>query len=502
MRFYKNGRLCYNKTLRKYSIKGENGMKRLLATILLSVMLFGLCGCGDYVSLMPGGASLEEEAAAAFEQSPVSQLLGWEGFMSSYYDDTPVALSRKGAEGYASPVFDRESVIRACDALRGMTAVERLEEGAAADGEETVFCFTMADGSTREIRFADRALRCVRGDYAVSGGEALWDIPFPGYDEGFSVFDLYYSDKVTAFAESFDENTPVSVGRRNNGGATLSNQDPAVVRQVFELLSGAVVERVEDAPDQNIDLNNVQDYVFTMEDGSSQIFTFTGGCLTVTADEAVGPVYYHISTGAELQSLVIAAKVNAAAFEGGTLDTLREDIGRAVAVANGEYVEAVPAEEELAQESREEAEAETGESGDESEEGSETESTALSVAGVYVTFLLDGTEDYISLQGEDAAEFVRMLGQMQISADRPELEPGEAPITVSVNLSDWSGPIIYFADGAVQQSVGNWYTADEAQYGAMTDRIMELYWSQVDSRSVETTENTEDADDTESAEGE
>lgn len=461
-------------------------MKRILSCLLLSVLLLGLCGCGDYVSLLPG-TELAETAVSesAFEPTAVSELLGWDGFMSSYYDNTPVALSRQGAEGYFSPVFDRETIIKACDAVRGMTATEKLTESAdAADTAETVFRFTMADGSTRDIRFAGETLRCVSGDYTVSGGEALWELPFPAYDEGFSIFDLYYSDAVTAFAESFESERPASVGRRTNGGATLSNADADMVREVFELLRDAVIESVEANPDQTVDLNTVQDYVFTMDDGSTQTFTFTGGCLTVKVSDAYGPVYYRISTGEQLRNLPIAAKTAEAVFEGGTLDELRTDIARAVAVANGEYVEPMNTEMANSQDSRDEDE--------DSEDGEEEpESTGMSVAGAYITFLLDGAEDYVSLQGEQAQEFVQLLGRMEVSAERAESEPTDSPVTVSVNLSDWSGPIIYFRDGWVQQSVGVWYRVNEDDYAAMKELMMDDYWEQVDSRTIEGTGDTE-----------
>ncbi len=454
-------------------------MKRIFAGLLLAVMLLGLCGCGDYVSLLPGTEMTETAAVeSVFEPTAVSEILGWDSFMSSYYDDTPVALSRQGTEGYFSPVFDRESIIKACDALRSMTATDKRTESTDA-AAETVFRFTMADGSTRDIRFAGEALRCVSGDYTVSGGEALWDIPFPAYSEGFGIFDLYYSDAVTAFAENFESEPPVSVGRRANGGATLSNEDADMVRQVFELLRDATVDSIEANPDQTVDLNTVQDYVFTMADGSTQTFTFTGGCLTVKVSDVCGPVYYRISTGEQLQNMQIAAKTVEAAFEGGTLDALRTDIARAIAVANGEYVEPMNTEMANSQDSREESE-ETA------------ESVGMSVAGAYITFLRDGEEDYVSLQGEQAQEFVQLLGRMNVSAERAESEPTESPVTVSVNLSDWSGPIIYFRDGWVQQSVGVWYRVNEDDYAAMKDRMMDYYWEQVDSRTVEGAGDTEE----------
>ena len=461
-------------------------MKRIFAGLLMLVMLLGLCGCGDYVSLLPGTEFAETAAEeSVFEPTAVSTLLGWDGFMSSYYDDTPVALSRQGAEGYFSPVFDRESIIKACDAVRSMTATEKRAESAEEAAAETVFRFTMADGSTRDIRFTGDALRCVSGDYTVSGGEALWDIPFPAYSEDFGVFDLYFSDAVTAFAERFEAERPVSVGRRTNGGATLSNADADMVEEVFGLLRDASVQSVEANPDQTVDLNTVQDYVFTMEDGTTQTFTFTGGCLTVKVNDAYGPVYYRLSTGEQLQNLQIAAKTAEAAFEGGTLDELRTDIERAVAVANGEYVEPMNTEMANSQDSRDEDE--------DSEDGEEEpESTDMSVAGAYITFLLDGEEDYVSLQGEQAQEFVQLLGRMNVSAERADSEPTESPIMVSVNLSDWSGPIIYFRDGWVQQSVGVWYRVNEDDYAAMKDLMMEDYYEQVDSRTVEGAGDTEE----------
>ncbi len=460
-------------------LQGENAMKRIFTLILTAALLLGLCGCGDYVSLMPGGETAGTEAEAdGFAPTSLAELLGWQDFMAGYYDNTPVALSFTGEEGFASPVFDRESIVRACDALRAASVTEELGEAPEGTRADARYTFTMADGTTHTVEFSDGALLYRSTLYAVSGGDALGGVSFPGYGGDFSLFDLYYDSKVTAFAESVESELPVSVGRRANGGAVLSNQDPDMIRQVYELLAGAKVESVEMSPDQNIDLNTVHDYVFTMADGSTQTFTFTGGCLTVQANAVYGTVYYHVSNADELAELSIAASSASAAFEGGMLGDLRNDISRAVRAANGEYVAPGNEAETLGQATRAE---------ESTEESSESGQGGLSVAGIYVSFDIDGTQDYISLTGEDAAEFVRMMGQIEVTDEHMDIAPEGDQMTVSVNLSDWSGPICYFAGGAVQQTVGNWYRCGGTGYDTMRARILEIYQQQLAERDIEGT---------------
>lgn len=450
-------------------------MKKITTMLITAALLLSLCACGDYVSLLPGSedvlVGVEDEEFAA---KTLSELLGWQDFMSSYYDKTPVALSYTGAEGFASPVFDRESIIKACDALRSVTVTESLGEAPEGTAADVCYTFTMSDGDTHAVEFANGAL-LYRGElYTVTGGEALEALRFPGYSGDFTVFDLYYDSKVTAFADSFAEATPVSVGRRSNGGAVLSSQDESMIEQVFELFASADIESVEMRPDQNIDLNSVQDYVFTLPDGGTQTFTLTGGCLAVQASSAYGTVYYHITNADTLAALSIATGSGAALFEGGMLADLRSDISRAVAVANGEYV---AAEVQIAQTEQ------ATRSEDDSDES--TESGALSVAGVYVSFDINGTQDYISVTGDEAAEFVRLMSQIEVTGERLSAAPEGSVITVSVNLSDWSGPICYFAGGAVQQTVGNWYMCSGSGYDAMCSRVLEIYEQQLPDRDID-----------------
>lgn len=455
-------------------------MKKLFALILSISLLAGLCACGDYVSLMPDGESLMAETESAeFTATTVAELFGWQEFMASYYDQTPVALSFAGAEGFASPVFDRETIIKACDALRSITVTQHLGEAPEDTAADASYTFTMSDGETYTIELAGGNLLYRSQLYAISGGEALDGLSFPGYGGDFTVFDLYYDSKVTDFAASFAENMPVSVGRRTNGGAVLSSQDESMIEQVFTLFASAEIESVEMSPDRNIDLNTTQDYVFTLSDGSTQTFTVTGGCLAVQKSAVYGTVYYHITNTDALSALSIATGGQTAAFEGGMLADLRSDISRAIRAANGEYVAPENEADPLDQATRNE---------DETDESGETgESGGLSVVGVYVSFSIDGTQDYISVTGEQAEEFVRMMGQIEVTGEHLAAAPEGDQITVSVNLSDWSGPICYFGGGAVQQTVGNWYPCTGSGYDTMRSRILDLYEQQLPQRDIEGT---------------
>lgn len=459
-------------------------MKKITTILITAALLLSLCACGDYVSLMPGSdMGMAQVETEEFTATTLSELLGWQEFISSYYDKTPVAVSFTGAEGFASPIFDRESIIKACDALRSVTVMEMLGDAPEGTKADARYTFTMSDGTTYSVEFAGGELLYRSELYSVGGGEALESLAFPGYGGDFTVFDLYYDSRVTAFADSFETNTPVSVGRRANGGAVLSSQEAEKIAQVFELFATAEIESVETRPDQNIDLNSVQDYVFTLPDGSTQTFTVTGGCLAVQANSAYGTVYYHVSNLDELSAMSIATGSITAAFEGGMLGDLRNDIGRAVRAANGEYVAPENEADRLDQVSRDEYEDESESDSSESGEGD-----GLTVAGVYVSFDLDGTQDYISITGDEAEEFVRLMGEIEVSSERLTAAPEGGSLTVSVNLSDWSGPICYFAGGAAQQTVGNWYVCTGSGYDAMCSRVLEIYWDQMSDRDIDGTE--------------
>ncbi len=432
-------------------------MKRLWAAVPALLLCLCLAGCGQFVSIMPGtdaaapgqaaetdtsGAETDAAAESGFEERPLFEFLGWDRLAANYYEDTPIALSMEvtgGAVSYASPVFDRASIIAACDALRAMTVTGQART--ASEGESrTVFTLTMDDGTEYAVSFADGTLQTFTGGYAVSGGDALWDIPFPGYDDGFDVFDLYYSDDIRAFADGFyeDGGAPVSVGRRINGGAALASQDPAVVEQVFSLLANAAVDEVEMSPDQNIDLTQVTDYVFTMADARTVTFSFTDRCLAVTASQDYGTVYYWLEGIDELPYLTILPESTLPVFEGGTIDGMREDFRQAADAASGT-------------------------------DGS------LTIAGIYVDFTIDGVHGYITLSGEAANSFLTQV--MNITADGEAVE--EIPedgdtITVSVTLSDMSGPIVYFMGDTVQQMVGVNYACDGDAMAALRSDILEL----------------------------
>lgn len=416
-------------------------MKRIwVLTLFLALCLF-LCGCGRFVSLLPGTELEEtetEEVSEVFEPEALFSFLSMEDFAQSYYENTPIAVSFSSGGSGLSPRFDREAVIQACDALRAVTVTAPCTEYAEADKSVV---FTMADGSTHTVNFAGTRLSSFTGDYEISGGEALWEIAFPGYGGDFDVFDLYTDSAIREFADGFDSNTPVSVGRRINGGALLTSSDSEVVRRAFEILKNAGIDRVEGSVDQNVNLNHREEYIFTMADGSSVTFLFTGSCLTVENSGVYGPVYYWISGAEELLNMEILPEDAGDAFAGGAVTGLRADIQEAADCANGNV------------------------------EGK-------TVIGVYVSYVIDGQEGIATFQEEDAAEFMRYLAGLQVTGEKTEAVPEGESITVSVTLSDWSGPILNFTGDAIQETVGTWYRCEEASFDALQQHILEAASSQ------------------------
>lgn len=406
-------------------------MKRTLAVLLTLTMCLGLAACGHFVSIMPGDLIAGEQAADAvrtpepedyFREQDLMSFMRWDEFAANYYSDTPVALSiRTSEKGYASPVFDRSSIITACDALRSMTVTDRVGEPVTDTGSDVAFTFTMENGSQYTVSFSGGYLNLSTGLYAVSGGEDLWNIVFPGYGGDFDVFDLYFDESVRAFADNFSTNTPVSIGRRSNGGATLASKDPEVVTRVFQLLAGAGIARVEDSPDQNIDLTQTTDYIFTMADESYLTFTFAGPCLAVTANADYGTVYYWLDGVDELPSITILPESTVPTFSGGPITGMREEIAQAQAAANGMLA-------------------------------------GVTVQGVYVDYNIQGQHGYLTLSGDTAVNFVRQVTSINAAAETTT--PIGEDITVFVTLSDQSGPIIVFTGDTVQQMVGTNHACD------------------------------------------
>ncbi len=476
-------------------------MKKILASVMALSLALLLSACDSFVSIMPG-TELEPSAVMTaaqpaedgFEVRSVLDFLGRQAFAESYYSDTPVALScqrdtAEGEQGCRAYVFDRTSIIAACDALQEMTVVGRAEEEPVRTEE---YILTMENGDEYDFRLgvladgSTHVLSSYTGEYVVSGGDALWDIPFPAYSQDFDVFDLYFSDSVRAFADDFYQNTPVSVGYRMNSGATITSTDPEAVAAAFEALSAMSVIVVENQPDQNVDLAQARDYIFTMEDGTYYTFSFAQRCLSVTANPGFGPVYYWLNGVDALWNVEIASENRNGKFEGGPVADLRDDIRRAADIVIGEPAET---EETLETEESEETEetieteeteeAEETESVEEPEETEETETeesgetAELSVLGVFVEYDIDGRTGYLTLDGDTAVDFIRSAFEVNVSAETEENPEGDK-ITVSITLSDSSGPILYFTGDTIQQVVGINYICDSGDMSALRSQVLEL----------------------------
>lgn len=427
-------------------------MKRTALLALLLALILCLTGCGRFVGILPGtelpssGVPGEETGEAGFEERPLLTFLGRESFGESYYADTPAALSYQptaadGTVGCRAYVFDRASIVAACDALRSMTVIGEAEEASVSESAE--YILTMADGDEYDFTFgllADgetRVLSTRAGDYFVAGGDAFFAVEFPAYSTTYDVFDLYFDSAIRAFADGFSDETPVSVGYRMNSGASITTTDPEAVEAVFRALAEASVIVVENQPDQNIDLTQTRDYFFTMEDGARYTFSFAQRCLAVTANQSFGTVYYWISGTDDLWGVEIAAENDNGAFEGGELAGLREDIQRASDVAEGVY------------------------------------EADLSVLGVFVEYSIGEESGYIALEGDEAAEFVRTVCAVQVTADTTDAPDGDK-VTISVTLSDSSGPILYFTGDTIQQVVGINYVCDSGDMSSLRDRVLTL----------------------------
>jgi hypothetical protein len=413
---------------------------RILAAVLCLLMLCS--GCGNFVSIMPGTEVTQaddtdenDQTEDDFTEKSLFAFLGWSDWGENYYSDTPVALSVQYNGGCTSPLFDRASIIAACDALRDMTVTGRADEPTQTQSQQ-VFTFTMSDGKEYSLTFVDGCLSASTGTYAISGGDALWNILFPAYSSSYDLFDLYFDDGVRAFADDFYENTPVSVGRRYNSGATLTSEDPEVVERVFQLLSSATVTVVENRPDQNIDLTQTQDYIFTMEDGTYYTFTFAQRCLAVRASAVYGTVYYWLDGLDDLFTMTIAPEDQTGQFEGGTVADLRSDIQQAAQIANNQQDD-------------------------------------LTIAGVYVDYSIDGESGYLTLSDDTAYDFVRQVTNISATSETVA-EPDGDRITVSVTLSDWSGPILYFTGDTIQQVVGINYVCDNDAMSSLRSTILSL----------------------------
>lgn len=424
-------------------------LRKLSALLLAAALLLGLCACGDFVSIMPGTEleTAESDAGGAedgdtFTVRPLFAFLNMDEFGERYYSDTPVALSYQSitgdTRGCRSYVFDRASIVAACDALCGVTLQGRAEGETESGGE---YILTMSDGREYSFTFGSlsdgtRTLRTNTGSYIVSGGEALFSLAFPAYSGDFDLFDLYFSDSIRAFADGFYESRPVSVGLRLSSGATITSEDADTVDAVFRALSGARVTVVENYPDQNIDLTQTRDYIFTMEDGTYYTFSFAQQCLAVRAVSGFQTVYYWLSDISGLFDIEIRSDTSAGSFEGGVVADLRDDIRTAAKVVSGQ-------------------------------------TETLSISGIFVEFDIDGQSGYITLSGDTAAAFLVQALSVAVSPETVA-EPSGDKVTISVTLSDLSGPILYFTGDSIQQVVGMSYACSSDDMNALRSTILEL----------------------------
>ena len=101
------------------------------------------------------------------------------------------------------------------------------------------------------------------------------------------------------------------------------------------------------------------------------------------------------------------------------------------------------------------------------------ESEALSVAGVFVEYDIDGETGYLTLSDETAVSFLQRALSVSVSPETVE-EPSGSRITVSVTLSDLSGPILYFTGDSIQQVVGVNYACSGEEMSSLRDLILEL----------------------------
>ena len=399
--------------------------KRWIVLLLLIFLLLLQNACAGLVPMMPGTIAqpLEEteETEGDFLSESFYSFLGWDELGETYYDNTPMAVSYSCGDEAASPLFDRATVIRVCDILRNAMVVSETEM--PAEGERETYTLYFADGNKFSFSLQNGALCLNYGVFVVEGLEGLAELVFPGYAEGVNIFSLYNDDAIVSFAENFAQNTPVSVGLRSNGGAMLTSSNEETVSAVFSVLEGCEVNYVESSPDQHIDLNQTSEYIFTMEDGSAISFLFAQNCLAVTVDRNYGTVYYWLNNLDELWSIEVLPADNRSEFGGGSIAGLRSDLQALQKILSGE-----------------------GE--------------ALEVIGVYVDYSVDDESGYFLLSDDgETKTFLQKMLSVNATTEIVENPAGEN-ITVSVTLSDGSGPIVYFAGDAVQQVVGSWYACD------------------------------------------
>ena len=196
---------------------------------------------------------------------------------------------------------------------------------------------------------------------------------------------------------------------------------------------------MEASPDQNIDLTQTTDYVFTMPDASTRTVSFTDQCLAVTASSVYGPVYYWLRGAESLPSVTVLPESSIPTFSGGPLTSLREDIAQAQLAAYGQF-------------------------------------NGITVLGVYVDYSISGYEPgYLTLSGDVANGFVRQVTSINATAETVTPSGGDS-ITVFVTLSDeyQSGPIIVFSGDSVQQVVGLNYACDATAMANLRSAILLL----------------------------
>ncbi len=220
----------------------------------------------------------------------------------SFETNTPVAVSYE-EKGRSSESFlwGEEPVRQLYEALSQVTVGD--SDSLMVTDSDNVFTFIMADGQRIGFLFNQRFLEKDGLRYSVSGSDSLWDMEFPCYDGYYTALDVFFDGDISDFAESFDEDSPVSVSFRQGSGDESTETDPEFIKAVFSALN-TETDWVSDGQYFDAAAETESVFTFTMADGRQFAFTLFGDSIAVdTGLTAVGTLYYHLGSTEALWSL-------------------------------------------------------------------------------------------------------------------------------------------------------------------------------------------------------